>query len=332
MTRQYASVEILPEDGLNKPKKQFLELFQSNEKWQQRAKADLTDILNLIPNKISDGMTRIVAIAGFLDELKLVDKQELAKELLAKVKPISENPDHGQKQIVAVLRRILECDPLLSEEVVNVVLAQNKSLKDGLALVGNATTPDSPQAKKLAAILLAVADRHWHKDTHGNVWEFLNSARQIDQACDYLSLCKKWAQEKSNGQDPEGAAMVIKYMVDNEQNTERLHFATDLYVQLVSDYETRIPPPEIKQRVDHIIFDKLKSEAEQLVEKGEYEKAVKILEDTRFKGDPIDQDLLFSAYLGIVRLAGNRSQVSERWGLRRCKFKNYEGITVKISG
>ena len=60
-------------------------LFQEGQEWQERAKLDLAEIIVIVPGAAPDGLTRCGALAGFLQELKLVEDKPLAQQLLTEL-------------------------------------------------------------------------------------------------------------------------------------------------------------------------------------------------------------------------------------------------------
>ena len=156
--RQFASAantEDLTEDALRKPKRQFQDLFQASERWRERAKSDLADIIGSVPKKASDDLARSMAIAAFLEELKLADAKQLAKELLAKLKTSIDNR-HGLENInAAIVTHILRLDPSQSSGVIAVVLPEADEmpleLRPRLQLIQQWANDQPPLAKPLAA-------------------------------------------------------------------------------------------------------------------------------------------------------------------------------------
>ena len=88
-TRQYALAadpKDLPEEPLEKPKKQFKDLFSADERWRDQAKADLADVIADIPKKAPDDLARAVVLVGFLQDLKVAEAKQLAKGLFVRLK------------------------------------------------------------------------------------------------------------------------------------------------------------------------------------------------------------------------------------------------------
>ena len=80
--RQFASAantEDLGGDGLRKPKRQLQGLFQASESWRDRAKLDLVEIIGSVPGKAADALARSMAIAAFMEKLKLADAKQLSR-------------------------------------------------------------------------------------------------------------------------------------------------------------------------------------------------------------------------------------------------------------
>ena len=159
--RQFASAanaEDLAEDALRKPKRQFQELFQASERWRERAKSDLAEIVDSVPKKAADDLARSMAIAAFLEELKLADAKQLAKELLARLKTSINNRRGLENISAAVVTHILRLDPSQSGGVIAAVLPESDEmpveLRARLQLVQQWANGQPALAKPLSAALL----------------------------------------------------------------------------------------------------------------------------------------------------------------------------------
>jgi tetratricopeptide (TPR) repeat protein len=130
-TRQYALAadpKDLPEEPLEKPKKQFKDLFGADERWRDQAKADLADVIAGIPKKASDDLARAVVLVGFLQNLKVVEAKQLAKELLVRLKArvdAGHDPEDGDAAIVGWILRL---DSSLAGDVVVTVLPDSEEM------------------------------------------------------------------------------------------------------------------------------------------------------------------------------------------------------------
>ena len=100
---------------------------------------------------------------------------------------------------------------------------------------------------------------------------------------------------------PDGAVRVLRYMV---HDPARLDTASDIYLDLLGKYPKGLPSPpnEIKQQVNQKLFEVRIGEAKKLVESGQYEQAITLLENVRagfptlFDGEAKVQNDLLSAY------------------------------------
>ena len=160
-TRQFAlaaNPEGLTEDALKNAKRQFSDLFQANDRWRERGKSDLADILGTVPKKASDDLARSVLIAAFLEELNLADTKQLAKELVARLRTSVDN-HHGLEHVnAAMVRHVLRLDPLQSGDVITVVLSEadenRAEFRARLLLVQQWANDQPPLAKTLAGAML----------------------------------------------------------------------------------------------------------------------------------------------------------------------------------
>ena len=124
-TRQYALTadpKDLPEEPLEKPRRQFKDLFRADERWRNQAKADLADVIAGIPKKAPDDLARAVILVGFLQELKVAEAKQLAKGLFVRLKArvdAGHTPEDGD---AAVIGWILRLNPSLAVDLVATVL------------------------------------------------------------------------------------------------------------------------------------------------------------------------------------------------------------------
>ena len=118
---------------------------------------------------------------------------------------------------------------------------------------------------------------------------FVDTAKRIDTHFDTWGYWEKHFQ-KADAKNWRAAIQVLTFMVEGEQNAERLSKATDLYSDLRQRHGgvEMTPPPEIRdeirRRQDAQVADqfrKLIAEAEQLVKSRQYQDARAKLDEVR---------------------------------------------------
>lgn len=163
--REYASSanpRDISADALKKPKKQLRGLFRDREQWQDRAKSDVAGILGSIPQDAPDTLARSKIIAGFLEELKLSEGKQLAKELLAGLTAWSDRHQGPEGIDAGFVANVLRLDPALTEATLTLVLGESAesslSIQTKLAVVQRWAHDQSALAKLFATGLLERAD------------------------------------------------------------------------------------------------------------------------------------------------------------------------------
>ena len=138
------------------------------------------------------------------------------------------------------------------------------------------------------------------------------TAKRIDSRFDTWGYWESYFQ-KADGKNSGDAIEILTFMVEGEQNSERLKHATELYNDLRKRHPgvEIIPPPEISDAADRARFRELIAEAEQSAKNGQYHDARMKLDDARRRfsslwgrdadADRLDKDVRFHLDCEIAR-------------------------------
>jgi hypothetical protein len=283
--RQFASAanaDEPAEDALAKPKRRFHDLFQANEQWRERAKADLADMVAQVPADAEDALARSLAVAQTLNGLKVVESARLADAL---VKKAQERTKFQSPALVATdadyVMQVLEWNPSLAENVVDLALSKEGQPEQGLVVIRGWARKASLLAGSLSSAVLQVADRHVATRRYRQAKTFVDAARQIDSPCDTWSFWENQFQ-KTRATDPIGVVEILACMIQDEQDPVRLDKAAELYIDLRRRHtEVPPPPPEIGRIIDRVLFHERIADAERPIEKGHYRDALTKLDKAR---------------------------------------------------
>ena len=232
-------------------------------------------------------LERSVQLAGFLSAMQLADRKQLANELLSKAKGIWADPQRGPEQADGeAVAWIVNDDTALVDDVLAAIVSDTPGVEANLdqkmaciqhwvrgrpALAPLFGSGLAKRADKLAATAV-LEKRH----------RLIATAKRIDSRFDTWGYWERYFQ-KADGKNSRESLELLTFMVEGEQNAERLKNAMELYSDLRKrdpDVEM-IPPPEIRDAADTARLHELIADAEQSVKNGQYQDARTKLDDAR---------------------------------------------------
>ena len=243
-TRQFASaanVQELAEDALKRPRRQFHDLFQANERWRERARSDFADIVASVPKKAPDDLARSVAIAYFLEGLKVADAKQLAKQLLAMTRT-SIDERHGMVGASAtIVKHILLLDPSQSGDVVTAVLPDADELSAEfparLSLVQGWANDEPSLARPLASALAGRATdlRRAAKDQSAEL--ALGAAEEMcpELRAEFIQKRFGWLRSDLAKKDYTGVVRTLERMLRNNHSVAASTEAAPLLFEVAQE-------------------------------------------------------------------------------------------------
>jgi serine/threonine protein kinase len=314
--KKYASAKDIEDDTLLQTATQRLkDLFNASEAWRTQAKLDLADAMAQVPlpPDADDTLTRGLKIAKSLNELKAVEPVVLAEALLTKAEGRSEfRSPASDATPVDYVKQILEWDPAKARKVVGLALPKGGSAQQGLLAIRGWAEKTPPLAGALSAAELQIADEHVAAGRYDEAKAFTDAAKQIDLRFDTWGYWERHFQ-KTDGKNSRDAIEILTYMVEGEQNPERLTQAVGLYSDLRKRFSgvEMTPPPEIRDTVDAAQFREVIVDAEQSVKNGQYQDARTKLDDARSRfpslwsrdadADRLDKEVCFHLDFATAR-------------------------------
>jgi len=254
-------------------------LFHASEAWRTKAKEDLADTVAQVPQNAEDCLTRGLKIAQMLKELQLAEPMELAEALIKKAESQSAPLQATHADYV---RQILEWDATKARKVVGLALPKEGSAQEGLRAIQSWAEKTPSLAGTLSAAVSQVADQYVAAGRYEEAKAFADAAKRIDSRFDTWGFWEKHFQ-KTDGTNSRGAIDTLTFMVEGEQNAERLKKAADLYSDLIKHHSgvKLPPPPEIRDVVDMARFREVIADAEESVRNRQYQDARTKLDNTR---------------------------------------------------
>ena len=113
---------------MRKPKRQFQELFQASDAGEEQRSRTSRKLLTAFPRRLRTTSPEAWQSPPFLEELKLADAKQLAKELLARLKTSINNRRGLENISAAVVTQILRLDPSQSGGVIAAVLPESDEM------------------------------------------------------------------------------------------------------------------------------------------------------------------------------------------------------------
>ena len=281
--KKYASAKAIDDNTLLQRSTQRLkDVFAASEAWRAQAKQDFADAVAQVPPDAEDTLPRALNIAHKLNELKAVEPAALADALLTKAEGRSEFQSPASEATPGdYVKQILEWDATKARTVVGLALPKDGSPQQGLLAIRGWAERTPSLAGTLSAAVLQVAEPYVTTGRYEEAKPFVDTAKRIDTHFDTWGYWEKHFQ-KADAENWRAAIQVLTFMVEGEQNAERLSKATDLY----SDLRQRhggvgmTPPPEIRdeirRRQDAQVADQFRkviAEAEQLMKSRQYQDA-----------------------------------------------------------
>jgi hypothetical protein len=256
-------------------------------KWREQAKSDLAGIIGVVPSGVPGSLERSVQLASFLSAMQLADRKQLAKKLLSKAKGIWGDPQRGPEQTHAeAVAWVVNDDAALVDEVLAVVVSDTPSVEadfnQRMACIQHWVRGRPALAALFGSGLAKRADKLASTAVLEKRHRLIATVRRIDSQFDTWRYWERYFQRVDSG-NPRDALEVLTFMVEGEQNADRLKNATELY----GDLRKRHPdvamthPPEIRLAADTARLQELIAEAEQLAKKGQYQDARMKLDDAR---------------------------------------------------
>ena len=172
-----------------------------------------------------------MAIGAFLEELKLADAKQLAKELLARLRTSIDNRGGLENINAAIVTQILRLDPAVAREVVDLALSKQGQPEQGLPVIEAWAVNVPSLASVLTSGVLQVAEERAATGDYRQARTFVVVAERINPQCDTWHFWEKRFQDAKD-KDPRGAAEILTFMVLGNHNPERLREATGLYQDL----------------------------------------------------------------------------------------------------
>lgn len=286
-TRQYALTADpmdIPVEPLEKPRRQFKNLFSANERWSKRAKSDLADIVSSVPARASDSIARSVTLAKFLEELKVADSKQLAQKLFSKVKEVVRG---GHQSIstafnAVTIQEILGRDSSIVSNILAVVLPDSgKSLplvRERTAIIQRWAQEQPELAKPLATELVNRAD------------EFARAGKY-----DLADLLIAMAEQISPNQREQYAGKRVQFLRTRLENGDAAGV-----VQVLDHFSTDVPA--LKTEIGGILLQC----ANELLKPNpqKYRKAMSLLAQTHREVKATDEAMakyLYGAYLWLYK-------------------------------
>ncbi len=237
--RQYAlatDARELSGEPLKKPKKQLKELFQDGERWRERAKSELADIIDKIPEQAPDDLARAVALANVLRELKLAEDKPLAKQLLGRLKA---RADAGRdlEDAAPAVAKILDLDPPSADYVLSIMLGGAgvplSELEHGLAIAQRWVRQSPAIAKLLADAMFTRADNMSKIGRRQTANALLDAAEKVFPR-NHDKFAKKrlaWLKNQLDDKDYAGVVRRLDAMSLDRDSAVVVSEAASLYLQ-----------------------------------------------------------------------------------------------------
>ena len=279
--KQYACAKQTPKAALLQASRTgFLELFGANEGWRTRARVDVADTIDRVPPDAPDALARSLAVAELLEELQVAEPAALAAGLVAKVKQRAQAglPALGTSDGAYILR-ILEWDPAVADQVVELACPVAQPLAAGLATVRSWAAAGPQFAAEYSTALIGIADREAARGAFQDATLALDMAKRIDAKCNPEAFWEKRFQQQVERGDARTAVSLLSYMVQGEQDTSSLTRAVKLYQGLKAKFPQSVPPPpaQIAPEVSRTDFGSLMEQVEQAMKKRECSEVLRML-------------------------------------------------------
>jgi tetratricopeptide (TPR) repeat protein len=288
--RQFASAsraEDADDDLLADAREQFGELFAASPKWREQAKCDLAGIIGAVPSHVPGSLERSLQLAGFLSAMQLANRKQLASELLSKAKGIWADPQGGPEQAHGeAVAWIVSDDVALVDDILTAIVPDTPGVEADLdqrmACIQHWGRGWPTLAPLLSSGLAKLADELAATGLLETRHRLIATAKRIDSRFDTWSYWERYFQ-KADGENSRDALEILTFMVEGEQDAERLKNATDLYSDLRKRHPGMelAPPPEIRDAVNTARLHELIADIEQLVKSGQYQDARTKLDDAR---------------------------------------------------
>ena len=311
LARQFASAskaEDATGDLLADAKKQFEELFAASPKWREQAKSDLAGIIGAVPSDVPGCLGRSVQLDDFLSAMQLADRKQLANELLSKAKGIWAN-SHGPEQADGeAVAWIVDTDAAAVDDVLAAIVSDapgvEANLDQRMACIQYWVRGWPALAPLFGSGLAKRADKLAATGRLEKRYRMIATSKRIDSRFDTWGYWETYFQ-KADGKNPRDALEILSYMVEGEQNVERLKNATERYNDLRKRHPDveMTPPSGIRDAADTARLHELIAEAEQSAKNGKYQDARTKLDDARRRfsslwrrdadADRLDKDVRF---------------------------------------
>jgi serine/threonine protein kinase len=276
--KKYASAKAVDGDApLHRSTQRLQDLFKASEMWRAQAKNDLADAVAQVPPPpdAEDTLTRVLKIARVLDELKAAEPAVLADALLTKAEGRREFQSPASDATPAdYVGQILKWDHAKARKVIDLARPKEGSAQPGLAAIRGWADKTPSLAGDLRAAVLQVADEYVTAGRYKEAKPFADTAKRIDSHFDTWSYWEGHFHE-TDGKNSQDAMDALTFMVEGEQNPERLEKATNLYNDLRKRCPgvARTPPPEIRELADTARFRELIADANESGKNGQYQDA-----------------------------------------------------------
>ena len=238
--KKYASAKVIEDDTLLQTSTQRLkDVLDASEAWRAQAKLDFADAVAQVPPDAEDMLPRALKIAHKLNDLKAVEPARSPRRFSRRLTadPSSSLPHRSRhpritssKSWSGTLRR--------RGTVVGLAIPKDGSPQQGLLAIRGWAERTPSLAGILSPAVLQVAEPYVTTGRYEEAKPFVDTAKRIDTHFETWGYWEKHFQ-KADAKNWRAAIQVLTFMVEGEQNAERLSKATDLYSDLRERHRRR---------------------------------------------------------------------------------------------